>query len=101
MQMPSRLRDVDDPGLQAVFKELAKRKAAGKKPSNRKELAAALEVSKQAISSWPRVPVERVLEIEALLGVPREIMREDVYGATPKRRIHIKSRGARSGRKHG
>lgn len=42
-------------------------------------LARALKVSSQAVSQWTRVPVERVLEIEALTGIERSVLRPDIY----------------------
>lgn len=42
-------------------------------------LARALGVSQPAISSWKRVPAERVLAIESLTGVPRNELRPDLY----------------------
>lgn len=55
-------------GLDAVF--------AVRGPS---ELAADLNISKQAVSAWQRVPAERVIEVERLTGVPREKQRPDIY----------------------
>lgn len=42
-------------------------------------LARAVGVSQPAISSWKRVPADRVLTIEALTGVPRSELRPDLY----------------------
>jgi len=43
------------------------------------ELAKILGISSQAISQWTRVPVNRVLAVEALTQVPRHELRPDVY----------------------
>ena len=50
-------------------------KAAGGAPA----LAAKLRISKQAVFQWKRVPVDRVLEIERLTGIPRHVLRSDIY----------------------
>ncbi|WP_439497145.1 Cro/CI family transcriptional regulator [Bosea sp. (in: a-proteobacteria)] len=42
-------------------------------------LARAVGVSQPAISSWKRVPADRVLTIETLTGVPRGELRPDLY----------------------
>ena len=44
-------------------------------------LARALGISHQAILQWRRVPAERVVEVEEVTGVPREILRRDLYRA--------------------
>lgn len=42
-------------------------------------LAQRLGISKQAVSMWTRVPAERAQEIEAVTGVPRHILRPDLW----------------------
>lgn len=42
-------------------------------------LARSLGISQPAVSSWKRVPSDRVLAVEALTGVPRSILRPDLY----------------------
>jgi TorA maturation chaperone TorD len=42
-------------------------------------LARALGISQPAVSTWRRVPAERVLSIEALTGVSRAVLRPDLY----------------------
>ncbi len=42
-------------------------------------LARSLGVSQPAISSWKRVPADRVLSVEASTGVPRTSLRPDLY----------------------
>lgn len=73
---PTRL----DPGVEAVFDALEFRKARRLYPSNKAELAQCLGIKKQAVSSWDKVPIRRVLDIERVLGIPRIKMRPDVYG---------------------
>jgi DNA-binding transcriptional regulator YdaS (Cro superfamily) len=48
-----------------------------------KALAAAIGVSPQALSQWRRVPVERVLDVERVTGVPRHELRPDIYPVEP------------------
>lgn len=45
----------------------------------RRDLAQQLGITAQAISQWTRVPVERVLDVERLTGVPRHELRPDIY----------------------
>jgi len=42
-------------------------------------LARALDLSQPAVSSWQKIPAERVLAVEALTGVSRTILRPDLY----------------------
>ena len=42
-------------------------------------LARILKVTHPAILGWGRVPPRRVLQIEAATGVPRSVMRPDIY----------------------
>lgn len=47
---------------------------------SRRNLATLLGLTPQAISKWrKRIPVERVLEIEARTGVSRHDLRPDIY----------------------
>jgi TorA maturation chaperone TorD len=43
------------------------------------ELARRIGISQPSISNWSRVPAERVVAVEALTGVPRKILRPDLY----------------------
>lgn len=42
-------------------------------------LARAVGISQPSVSTWSRIPAERVLTIEALTSVPRFILRPDLY----------------------
>ena len=43
------------------------------------KLGAAVGVSSQAISQWKQVPAQRVLLVERVTGVPRHMLRPDLY----------------------
>jgi TorA maturation chaperone TorD len=61
-----------DPGLQQVI-----RTAGGVRGLSR-----LLGISQPAVSNWTRVPADRILQVESLTGVPRFLMRPDLYGGT-------------------
>jgi DNA-binding transcriptional regulator YdaS (Cro superfamily) len=42
-------------------------------------LAKQLKISKGAVSQWDRVPVNRVLDVERITGIPRQQIRSDIY----------------------
>lgn len=49
-------------------------------------IAKALSMSEEGVRLWRargKVPAERVVELEALTGVPREDLRPDLYRAAP------------------
>lgn len=53
-------------------------KAAG----SQSELARRLDITQQSVCEWVirgRVPAERVLQIERVTGVPRHLIRPDIY----------------------
>ncbi len=45
----------------------------------RLRLSRELGITHGAISQWRRVPVERVLDIERITGLPRHVLRPDIY----------------------
>jgi TorA maturation chaperone TorD len=45
------------------------------------ELARQIGISQPSVSNWTRVPAERVLNVEAVTGIDRKILRPDLYGA--------------------
>jgi TorA maturation chaperone TorD len=45
------------------------------------ELARQLGISQPSVSNWTRIPAERVISIESLTNVPRNVLRPDLYGA--------------------
>ena len=42
-------------------------------------LARALDIDPAAVSRWRQVPQKRIIEIERVIGVPREKLRPDLY----------------------
>lgn len=44
------------------------------------ELARRIGISQPSVSSWDRIPAERVIAVEAATNVGREILRPDLYG---------------------
>jgi TorA maturation chaperone TorD len=46
-------------------------------------LARKLGVAQPSVSNWSRVPAERVIAVEAATGVPRAVLRPDLYGLQP------------------
>ncbi len=38
-----------------------------------------LGISGAAVAQWGRLPAERVLEVERITGVPKELLRPDLY----------------------
>jgi DNA-binding transcriptional regulator YdaS (Cro superfamily) len=43
------------------------------------KLAAAVGINSQAISQWDRIPPRRVLAVEKASGIPRHVLRPDLY----------------------
>jgi len=46
---------------------------------NQSQLAKAVGVSRAAICKWRRVPIKRVIAVEAATGIPRDELRPDYY----------------------
>ena len=42
-------------------------------------LARALGISPAAVCRWKHVPADRVLKVEQITGVPRSVLRSDLY----------------------
>lgn len=59
-----------DPGLQAALDAVA---------GNKSELARRLGVTHQAVQQWTVIPLRNLLEVERVTGVPRKILRPDLY----------------------
>jgi TorA maturation chaperone TorD len=45
------------------------------------ELARRIGISQPSVSNWDRVPAERVLSVEAATGIPRIVLRPDLFAA--------------------
>lgn len=61
-------------------------KLAASKVGGIVKLSEALGLSRGAVSQWKRVPPHRVLDVERLTGVHREILRPDLYPVDFRRR---------------
>jgi TorA maturation chaperone TorD len=46
------------------------------------ELARRIGISQPSVSNWSRIPAERVLSVESLTGVAREVLRPDLYAGS-------------------
>jgi len=68
--MPSKAIKVK---ISAGLKQLRSKKGLSSR------LARHLGISRQAISSWPVVPLDRLREVEKFTGISREKLRPDLY----------------------
>ena len=50
-------------------------------------LSRKLSISHQSICKWERVPAERVMAVEAATGIPRSVIRPDIYPPDRERKI--------------
>jgi len=64
-------RGMNDPGLQQAIRAVG----------GVTELARRIGLSQPSVSNWSRVPSERVVSVEAATGIPREILRPDLYAS--------------------
>ncbi len=79
-----------DPGYQALLRALHKRALSGESVASISDLARALDLTRQAVSRWSRVPPKHVLKVEELTGVSRHTLRPDIY---PRSAAKGKGRG--------
>ena len=54
-------------------------KLAVKEAGGTAALARALKIRSQAVSQWTRIPAAQVLQVEKLSGIPRHVLRSDLY----------------------
>lgn len=59
--------------------ETALERAGGVTELAKKLTAAGTKITKSAVSQWERCPVNRVLDVEAVTGVARHVLRPDIY----------------------
>jgi DNA-binding transcriptional regulator YdaS (Cro superfamily) len=57
-------------------------KAAIKSAGGTRRLAALLDISPSAVAQWHHVPAERLIQVETETGVPRHILRPDLFQQT-------------------
>ncbi len=62
-------------GLQAAIDATG----SNEKPGTVSSLAKVLKISRQAVSQWDAIPLERVLDVEEKTKVPRQELRPDFY----------------------
>lgn len=65
-----------DPGIQAAVMAMKWSPA---------ELAKALGITRGAIHQWKRIPAGRVLDVERVTGVSRQVLRPDLYPSTRRK----------------
>lgn len=53
--------------------------AALKASKSMRSLALAIGIKPQSLIKWDQVPPERVIAVESVTGVPREVLRPDLY----------------------
>jgi DNA-binding transcriptional regulator YdaS (Cro superfamily) len=66
------MNTINDTGLQKAIE------AAG----NRTALAEKLGITLGAVSQWDKIPLNRVLQVEEVTGVPRYLLRPDFFVST-------------------
>lgn len=49
-------------------------------------LAKLIGIAPQAVSQWDEIPLKRILIVEKVTGVPREVLRPDMYQRAPANR---------------
>jgi DNA-binding transcriptional regulator YdaS (Cro superfamily) len=65
-----------DKALQQAIKSAGGKRALGRN----------LGISHNAVLLWKRVPPLRVLKVEAITGIPRSVLRPDIYPPERERR---------------
>jgi TorA maturation chaperone TorD len=52
-------------------------------------LSRLLGISQPAVSSWKRIPADRILQVESVTGLPRAVIRPDLYEQSPMENIDL------------
>lgn len=58
----------------------------------RLKVAKSLGITHGAVSQWRRVPAERVLGVEKVTGIPRYVLRPDIYPPPKDREAEAEAR---------
>jgi DNA-binding transcriptional regulator YdaS (Cro superfamily) len=45
-------------------------------------------INREAVWQWTQVPAQHVLNVEQLLGIPRHLIRPDIYPPPKRRRLN-------------
>ena len=48
-------------------------------PGRIAQMSEALGITRQAVNKWERTPIERVREVEKITGIPRHVLRPDIF----------------------
>ena len=64
------------------------KQAAGDERGALKRLADKLGIRHQSFYSWNRVPAERVLDFEQATGIPKHMLRPDLYPPPAAKRVN-------------
>ncbi len=66
-------------GVSKVAREISKELKSRAKYKRRADGLLKTDISRQAIFQWKRVPAEHVKVMERLSGMPRHVLRSDLY----------------------
>jgi len=51
-----------------------------RRAGNKNQLAKALNVSRQYISAWTKIPLAQIDKVAEITKIPKKILRPDIYG---------------------
>lgn len=51
-----------------------------RRAGNKNKLAKALDVSRQYISAWNKIPLAQIDKVAEITKIPKKILRPDIYG---------------------
>lgn len=71
------IKSRNNEGLRAAI--AAARRLSSRKSHGVSELARLIGLQPQAVSQWTEVPPMRVLDVEKVTGIPRGVLRPDLY----------------------